>query len=205
MFADQCTANLSQWQARCKELENSTQVDCGSPRTTSLRHPNDFMSAFPLTLPPSHRSLSEDPILVYPTVSLYSQSSDSSSESNPCSPSDSVSSFLFSPTSDSSSSNFSAPPLSASSISSKGHVNEHIGPPNGHAAIRAAGKLGVRKQRSINRNSWSPFSTSTQSRPVTVLAPVGVTPSAVGPAKTVADAILVQEPMKLETTKLANL
>ena len=204
MFADQCASNLSQWSARCEELKNATQTDHNSPLATSPRRPNDFMSAFPLTLPASHRSPSEDPVLVWPTIS--SQSSDScsgSSESNPCSPSDSVSSFPFSPASDSSNSNPSAPPLSASSTASNSHV--HInGPLNGHEAIRAAGKLGIRKQRSMNRNSWSPFSTSTQPRSVAgILTSMGAKPSMIGPAKAGTDT--KSKPTRLETTKLPGL
>jgi hypothetical protein len=173
-----------------------------SPTATSPRHPDDFMSAFPLTLPPSHRSPNEEPTLVWPTLSShYSDSSCGSSESNPYSPSDSVSSFLFSPTSDSSSPG--APPLSASSSNSNSHVNGHTAVlPNGHAAIRAAGKIGVRKQRSINRNSWSPFSTSVQPRPVVILQPMGVTQPILASTKNVT---MESKPIKLETSKLSNL
>lgn len=203
MFADQCASNLSQWSARCEGLKNATQTDYSSPLPTSPRHPDDFMSAFPLTLPPSHRSSNEDPGLVWPTIpSQSSDSSCASSESNPCSPSDSDSSFLFSSTSDSSNSNPSAPPLSASSSCTNNHVN---GPPNGHAAIRAAGKLGIRKQRSMNRNSWSPFSTSSTPRSAAILAPIAVTPCVLGSAKVTTNAILVNKPIKLGTTKLPGL
>lgn len=202
IFAKQCNSNLSQWLTRRERLENTTEADYISPAATSPRNPEDFMSAFPLTLPPSHRSPTEDPILVWPTLpSHYSDSSCGSSESNPCSPSDSVSSFLFSPTSDSS--HPSAPPLSASSVSSNSHINGHTaGLLNGHAAIRAAGKIGVRKQRSMNRNSWSPFSTSVQPRPVVILQPIGVTPPILASAK---DVIMESKPIKLETSKLSNL
>jgi hypothetical protein len=93
--------------------------------------------------------------------------------------------------------------LSASSNGSNGYVNGFVnGQPNGHAAIRAAAKKGVRKQPSMNRNSWS-FSTSTQSMSVDVIAPKGVTSPILGPTKT--DAILVNKPMKLETSKIPSL
>lgn len=206
LFADHCASNLSRWSARCKELENANQADYRLPLATSPRHPDDFMTVFPLTLPLSHRSPNEDPVLVWPTLtSQSSESSCGSSESNPCSPNDSLSSFLFSPASDSSHFNPNVPPSSASSTSSYGYPNGHITAlPNGHAAIRAAGKLGIRKQRSMNRNSWSPFSTSTHPRPVAV-APISVPPSTPGPAKPRTNAILVNKPIKLERNKLGSL
>lgn len=163
------------------------------------------MSAFPLTLPSWNRSpQTEDPGLIWPTP--YSRSSDSScgsSESNPCSPSESISSFAFSPASDTSNS-ILVPPLSACSVNSNGYTNGHsVTLPDGHAAIRAAGKLGVRKQRSMNRNSWSPFSSSAQPRSsVAVAVSMTTTPPTPVPERNETETILVNKPIKLQTGKL---
>jgi len=150
-FAEQCVSNLRRWNKRLKQLESSKQDSAGHCASTP-RHPDEFITAFPLTLPSSHRIVhAEEPRLIWPLASSgQSGESSSGSDSHPCSPSPSVSSF----TSDS----FPLhPPSSAGSWTScatqppqPSHVSD------GHAAIRAAGKLGIRKQKSMNRNSWSP-------------------------------------------------
>ncbi|TFK72465.1 HD-domain/PDEase-like protein [Pluteus cervinus] len=148
-----------------------------APPPISPQQRDYFMTAFPMALPPSS----------WNSVDCCRSSSDSSSNStesnpsNPCSPSsDSVTSFTFSPTSASESSISAAgsgrPPSSSGSSISFGGVNGVGGgggvggahPSNGvggvsslnegHAAIRAAGKLAPRKHKIINRNSWSPLS-----------------------------------------------
>ncbi|KAG5335547.1 hypothetical protein C0989_001037 [Termitomyces sp. Mn162] len=200
---DQCATNLRTWKKRIESLKTN-QNERDNQSSTTPRHPDDFMTAFPLTLPPAHRTLHlEDQESTPPWSSPcvpYSRSSESSSttsESGLCSPSGSVTSF-FSPAFDSSSNHSHSRPHSHSiSISNsnsnslnshphsnpQSHSNHHPRPPSsiggssilsplpppaspwssaseGHAAIRAAGKLGIRKQRSLNRNSWSPSACS---------------------------------------------
>ncbi|GLB42300.1 putative phosphodiesterase [Lyophyllum shimeji] len=167
LFADHCTNNLRIWTKRRKGLE-LTQNERAYVASTTPRHPDEFMTAFPLTLPPVHRApLVEEPSLVWPmAASSRSSESSSGSDSNLCSPSGSVSSFAFSPTSDSSTcynstSNGGRPPSNGDSASvlstlTTAHAHAH-GQTDAHAAIRAAGKLGIRKSKSnLNRNSWSP-------------------------------------------------
>lgn len=202
IFADQCTTNLRTWRKRLKSLQTS-QNERDNQSSTTPRHPEDFMTAFPLTLPPAHRILHLDdqestPPWSSPSApySRSSESSSSTSDSGLCSPSGSVTSF-FSPASDSSSnhshsrsyshSNSYSHPNSNSNSNSNSHSHSNFHPhlnqnhnhqprppssiggssilgplpppasaSEGHAAIRAAGKLGIRKQRSLNRNSWSP-------------------------------------------------
>lgn len=194
-FADQCNANLRVWTKRQRALENE-QNERHNHASTTPRHPDDFMTAFPLTLPPAHRSPHPEDTQAtsWPTTDLSDSSSESNySNSGLCSPSPScsVTSFAFSPTSESSTttSNYHSahshsnnhtffsstqpalqpnsnthPPSSAGSV--VGSLHQPSGPTH-IAAIRAAGKLGIRKQKSMNRNSWSPtvFSMSGQPPP----------------------------------------
>ncbi|KAG6862127.1 hypothetical protein C0993_002598 [Termitomyces sp. T159_Od127] len=229
VFADQCTLNLRTWRKRLKTLQSS-QDERDNQSSTTPRHPEDFMTAFPLTLPPAHRTLHLDDQESTPPWSSpsapYSRSSESSSatsDSGLCSPSGSVTSF-FSPASDSSSTHshsrsyshsnsYSHPnPHSNTNTNTYSHSPPHnnnnnqprppssiggssvlgpLPPPaspfssEGHAAIRAAGKLGIRKQRSLNRNSWSP---SAYSGCVSSLAP---------PPAAVVRTLLVTPPMNV--------
>jgi hypothetical protein len=203
-YADRCTSNLACWMARCKELQAQTTFEIPPP-LTHPRHPDDYMSAFPLTLPPSHRTpQTEDHTLIWPT-STYSRSSDSSSgssESKPCSPCESVSSSTFSPASETSN---PRPPSSAGSSSGSGvsHSNGNLLVLDGHAAIRAAGQLGIRRQKSMNRNSWSPYSVAGQPRAaVTLLVSTGTTPM-LAPEKQPTETIVVK-PIKFEKSKLSK-
>ncbi|KNZ78672.1 3',5'-cyclic-nucleotide phosphodiesterase regA [Termitomyces sp. J132] len=133
VFTDQCATNLRTWKKRIESLKTN-QNERDNQSSTTPRHPDDFMTAFPLTLPPAHRTLHlEDQESTPPWSSPcvpYSRSSESSS----------TTSDILSPL---------PPPASPWSSASEGH-----------AAIRAAGKLGIRKQRSLNRNSWSPSACS---------------------------------------------
>ena len=150
-FADQCVSNLRRWSKRLRQLESSKQESAGH-FTSTPRHPDEFITAFPLTLPSSHRVVqAEEPRLIWPLASSrQSGESSSGSDSHPCSPSPSVSSFtsesfpLHPGSSSGSCTSFCTQPPPSSPVS------------DCHAAIRAAGKLGIRKQRSLNRNSWSP-------------------------------------------------
>ena len=155
-FADECFANLRRWSKQLKQLESS-QEDPAEYCTSTPRHPDEFITAFPLTLPSSHRIVhAEEPRLIWPLASSrQSGESSSGSDSHPCSPSPSVSSFT--------SESFSLQPgSSAGSWTSCGTQPPQPNPvPDAHAAIRAAGKLGIRKQRCMNRNSWSPSAFST--------------------------------------------
>lgn len=84
-------------------------------------------------------------------------------------------------------------------------------PNDGHAAIRAAAKLAVKKNKAVNRNSWSPLSNSAaianqQRSAVAVLlasqhqaAATPVMAAVRGPTGT----ILVAKPLKLEKTNSA--
>ncbi|KAF9467800.1 hypothetical protein BDZ94DRAFT_1155311 [Collybia nuda] len=204
-YADTCAANLNSWSTRCTELQ-AQKIEIPPP-ITHPRHPDDYMSAFPLTLPPSHRTpQTDDHTLIWPAA-IYSQSpgsSSGSSESNPCSPTESVSSFIFSPVSDTSN---PRPPSSAgSSGSGASHLNGSLLVPDGHAAIRAAGQLGIRKQKSMNRNSWSPYSTAGQPRvaaAVALLVSTDATTPILAPEKPSASTIVVK-PITFEKSKLSK-
>ncbi|KAG6849961.1 hypothetical protein H0H93_003150 [Arthromyces matolae] len=197
-FGDQCTTNLRIWTKRLKCLEND-QNDRNTQSSTTPRHPDDFMTVFPLTLPPAHRaSHLEDSESVPPWSSA--RSSDSSSDSGLCSPSGSVTSFIFSPASESSSNSHlhsysshsqsnaqsqvhhSRPPSSIGGSSTLGPLPPPQSPysSESHAAIRAAGKLGIRKQRSMNRNSWSPSAVSHAERISPPPLPITFTKSSPG-------------------------
>ncbi|KAG5646346.1 hypothetical protein DXG03_003669 [Asterophora parasitica] len=229
-FADQCVSNLRVWTQRLKDLE-ATQSDRVNLASSTPRHPDDFMTAFPLTLPPAHRiSSTEEPSLIWPTAP-YSRTPESSSGSSDylspaCSPACSVTSFAFSPISESSNSNSNSsnpplssqcPPSSADNTSVLGILSSaqasHCS--DGHAAVRAAGKLSIRKQKSMNRNSWSPsaFSMSGQPPPkppvpvpksaVTLLvstATINTPPTGVVGVK---DTIVIN-PVKFEKSKLSR-
>ncbi|KAG6828347.1 hypothetical protein H0H92_008286 [Tricholoma furcatifolium] len=193
IFADQCKINLRIWTKRQKGLENN-QNERNTQASTTPRHPDDYMTAFPLTLPPAHRAthFELEPPPWSGSSAPYSRSSESSSttsESGLCSPSGSVGSFTFPPSESSSHTPSHSYTHASSSSSSNPHLHSHphhprppssiggasvlgpLPPPTspysseGHAAIRAAGKLGIRKQRSMNRNSWSPMAGSTSSPP----------------------------------------
>lgn len=197
VYAQQCASNLTLWEARCIELEDAAEkfkdavIKPELPSTpTSPRQPDDFLTAFPLTLPLSHRTPQHEDIT--PTWSHSSPrssgSSCGSSESGPCSPCESVGSFLISPNSDTSASNLHPP--------SSSNTN------NGNADIRAAGKAGMRKLKSLNRNSWSASSTSPHSnasypRSTVALLVSTATSSVLTPTKTATDTIMVS-PIKLE-------
>ena len=148
-FAEQCVSNLRRWSKRLKQLESSKQVSDEHFASTP-RHPDEFITAFPLTLPSSHRIVqAEEPRLIWPLASSrQSGESSSGSDSHPCSPSPSVSSFT--------SESFSLHPPSSTGSWTSCQPLQPSSVSDGHAAIRAAGKLGIRKQRSMNRNSWSP-------------------------------------------------
>ncbi|KAF8889577.1 hypothetical protein BD779DRAFT_1519912 [Infundibulicybe gibba] len=157
VYTQQCASNLELWAARKQELETEmagpTQT---TPTAPSLPRRDDYTTAFPLALPSSRRSLSQEGPS-WPTA--FSDSSCASSESSACSPCDSVASFVFSPVSDAPSPHHTPrPPSSSGSSSGQSNGtngNIHLSPNDGHIAIRAAGKLGPRKQKIINRNSWS--------------------------------------------------
>lgn len=214
IYADQCAHNLKLWFARCNELEiENAGIRNAPPPTpsTSPRQPDDYLSAFPLSLPPSHRSFHhEAPTLMWPTVFPRSSDSSSSSESNPCSPCDSVGSFILSPTD--SSVSYPRPASSSGSSSSNGHTtSSHANclaaiPDDGHTAIRAAGKLATRRQKSLNRNSWSASSPLSYSKPSTPNHPPAVAlfvtrntpPSTLthSTAKDTTDTITISKPIK---------
>ena len=127
-YRAQCAANLHTWQTRKEQLGNApTAASPPAAPSPSPRMPDGYLTAFPLTLPPSHRTLED--MLVWTPVTA--ESSDSSDPGSPCS-------SLFTLTTEAS--------TTASSADREGN-----------AEIRAAGRAGMRKQRSIyslNRNSW---------------------------------------------------
>ncbi|KAI5825279.1 HD-domain/PDEase-like protein [Schizophyllum commune Tattone D] len=127
-YRAQCAANLHTWQTRKEQLGNApTAASPPAAPMPSPRMPDGYLTAFPLTLPPSHRTLED--MLVWTPVTA--ESSDSSDPGSPCS-------SLFTLTTEAS--------TTASSADREGN-----------AEIRAAGRAGMRKQRSIyslNRNSW---------------------------------------------------
>ncbi|KAF8068951.1 hypothetical protein FPV67DRAFT_1414332 [Lyophyllum atratum] len=215
-FADTCSNNLRIWTKRLKALE-ATQNKQTNVSSATPRHPDDFMTAFPLTLPPTHRTPQPEEATLVWTTAASSRSSESSSgsDSNLCSPSGSVSSFAFSPASEYSSSN-ARPPSSADSASVLGSLPPltHPSHADARAAIRAAGKLGIRKQKSMNRNSWSPSAFSQPDQPpvpvprsaVTLLVSTtnaAVPPAILPPNLGVGDTIVIN-PIKFDKSKLSR-
>ncbi|TRM62334.1 hypothetical protein BD626DRAFT_548700 [Schizophyllum amplum] len=129
-YRTQCAANLHTWKTRQEKLRNEPSREPVSP-TSSPRQPDEFLTAFPLTLPHSHRTPTLEDMMVWTPITA--DSSDSSDPGSPCS-------SLFTLTTEASTS------VSVTSAEREGN-----------AEIRAAGRAGMRKQRSVyslNRNSW---------------------------------------------------
>ncbi|KIK96208.1 hypothetical protein PAXRUDRAFT_138985 [Paxillus rubicundulus Ve08.2h10] len=152
-FAEQCTENLTVWEARCLELTSASELPPPSSDTTATnpaRSPADFLTSFPLTLPTFVLSYQEDQQLAieWPTSLPSSPSSSSSSDvttdntlvdqsSPPASPVPSVGSTF-------------AIASRSSSSSLRSNTNESA------VAMRAAYQVSVRKKRSFHhRYSWS--------------------------------------------------
>lgn len=174
-FAQQCTRNLQTWEARSSELlaaSPTISLETSDRPTSPSRLPEDFSSAFPMTLP-AHLTMPGEQIdafLAWHPVDISSSSSDDSSEhSHPhseihtinshtsplpsplrspspiLSPCESVGSCLLSPRSENSISFAYCRPSNVRSSTITGASN----------AIRAAYHASVRKKKSLNRNSWN--------------------------------------------------
>ena len=165
-YAQQCASNLELWEARFAELSAKSEVDHVAPAVALIRRPEDFATAFPLTLPSRCLTPHDDqaPVTwhrVYTSSDGSSSCSDGSSESGntmerpciaapysplsvPASPAESLPPYPFSPRCD-----FPPrrPPSSAGSTSSSSNVAT--------TAIRAAYDARVRKKKSFYRTSWN--------------------------------------------------
>ncbi|KIJ62183.1 hypothetical protein HYDPIDRAFT_176703 [Hydnomerulius pinastri MD-312] len=164
-FADQCTANLAMWEARCLELTTAKEFPQSCIELPpSTRSPTDFLASFPLTLPTFVLSYQDEqqPTVEWHSYPPSSPSSSSSSDvafdaqlaensSPPASPAPSTGSSSFILAQRSSSSSLRGTNSSTSEAT---------------VVMRAAYQAGVRKKRSFyNRYSWtadlSPVSSTT--------------------------------------------
>jgi len=240
-YARQCATNLQLWEQRCAELtakatemgaaSSASPGSSGDRRTVGpsamLGRPEDYMTAFPLTLPCCLQPQDQPTVVTWNSI-IYSpsegsaSSSDVSSDSqlsvvatpdvstngatampvyspssNPSSPAESLQSFDISPRSEVLPSN-KLPSIAASGKNPGAGVN---------SALRAAYEVSVRKKRSYHRNSWNPSV-------VAVSAAIGaadatttgytsevrlLVPAAAAQAAT-SDAIFIARPAMLETT-----
>jgi len=163
MYYHHCKANLQSWHQRraalLKQYGSGTTTRQSSPplpppsSLTPSRQSDGYHSAFPLTLP-NYQPRSDNS----PRIST-TRSSDHESQPESPSESESVSSAMFSPVSDTS--NSYRYPSSASSTNTT-----QIKISDSHAAIRRAAsksgslKLPTQKKRKGTRNSWCFTSTS---------------------------------------------
>ncbi|KAI0725328.1 HD-domain/PDEase-like protein [Fomitopsis betulina] len=157
-FAQQCKENLAIWTERSEHL---TAEESPSPQSNAsqTQRVEEFLSAFPPTLPERFR-IPEEPLSPQDSSPPLSQSSGSSHyescESSPPSPTTSPLSPSFpsvridigTPTS--SRLSYSRPPSIASVSSYSTQASDAT------AAIRAAYKASVRKKKSFHRSSWNP-------------------------------------------------
>ncbi|KZT64550.1 HD-domain/PDEase-like protein [Daedalea quercina L-15889] len=165
-FAQQCRENLAIWIERSEQLTTGADEPSSPTSTaTQTQRVEEFLSAFPPTLPDSFRVPEEplSPLMSNPSPPS-SQSSGSSHyqscESGP--PSPSASSFMPTPQSPSF-------PHARLDISTPSSQLLHSRPPSlvsvssystqandATAAVRAAYKASVRKKKSFHRTSWNP-------------------------------------------------
>jgi len=170
-FSQQCRNNLAMWEARSAELaaDARSSVPLPSPPLSlqfQFQLVENFLSAFPPTLPDSFRSREDLTSLCSLSGSPPPSSSGSSCsnrylscESGPPSPFEAASP-LPSPAMSHINTRLeittpSSGPASVTSVSS--HSTQAV---DATAAIRAAYKAGPRKKKSWHRSSWSPTPTS---------------------------------------------
>jgi len=205
-YAQQCASNLQQWELRCAELTAQAEAGTGvvgdddrkvmSP-SAMLGRPEDYMTAFPLTLPSACLLLQEHATPV--TWKMYSRSEGSSSSSDvssdsqssgmaghhdmnrtagtpiysplsdPGSPAESMGSFMFSPRSELGGGAGGLPFRPPS-----GSENGGGGGGGGTSAIRAAYEVSGRKKKRCNRNSWNPSVASVSAAAVAATATAAV-------------------------------
>ena len=173
MYYHHCKANLQSWHQRKTVLYNqygtggvnqksSPPLSTHSSLLPSARQSDYYLSAFPLTLP-KHQPKSDN----HSRTSTAHLSDHGSQPQSPCE-SESISSSMLSPISDTSCSYRYSSSSTSSSITTQNHIS------SGHAAIRAASKSGSLKQtqknRKGNRNSWSSISTSASSMDLTTFS-----------------------------------
>ncbi|KAH9848356.1 HD-domain/PDEase-like protein [Lenzites betulinus] len=210
-FAAQTRDNLSLWQTRADELvaaaEGPAQGVPGTPLTWPSQAPNDFLTAFPPTLPDSFRQPEE---LSYPMayhhhhrlaslVPSHSSSSSTPSQYESCE--SSLPSPTFSPVLEPATvsslaspsipgsplprlelSTASRAPSVASNAPSTSATSVFSITNEATAAIRAAYKASVRKKKSFHRSSWNPTAAavSALAHPVPAPAPSPVSPACAG-------------------------
>jgi hypothetical protein len=127
VYLQECVENNNRWMARVQELEVGPHS--GNDEAISAQAADDYFNVFPLTLPPSRQVTGDD---AHPSPSNSGMVSPSGTE-NP-----NLYALLGFP-------NMLSSDMSSAFSSIK--LEEH-------AAIRAAGKMGSRQQKKINRNSW---------------------------------------------------
>ncbi|KAI0031340.1 hypothetical protein K488DRAFT_52260 [Vararia minispora EC-137] len=153
-YASLCGSNLSVWKDRVHTLSSASCPDTAETESTTTATPSqlpeDFLTAFPMTLPSSLVNADHSERL---SQSEWATSTASGSSESPNSP-------VLSPTDPP-----SAAPSRAMSIISTNSTTAGLSSilsascvvDSGKAAIRAAYKASVRKKPSFqNRNSWSP-------------------------------------------------
>ncbi|KAH9833156.1 HD-domain/PDEase-like protein [Rhodofomes roseus] len=166
-FAQQCRENLAIWTERSEQLTMGSDEQA-TPESNAIQtqRVDEFLSAFPPTLPDRFRIPEEplSPLLSNPSISSSHSSGSShyeSCESGPPSPS------ALSPVPTPQSPSFPHARIDISTPSSSQPM--HSRPPSitsvssystqandATAAIRAAYKASVRKKKSFHRSSWNP-------------------------------------------------
>ncbi|KAI0915910.1 hypothetical protein AcV5_003388 [Taiwanofungus camphoratus] len=163
-FARQCRENLLMWETRSAELSANIEqaaTTSSAPLAAQWQLVENFLSAFPPTLPESFRG-AEDQRTTFSSPACSSTSSASSHyescesglPSPSISPSEPVSSVspLMQPRLEITPSHHRSPSV-ASTASYSTHALDAT------AAIRAAYKASVRKKKSFHRSSWNPVPT----------------------------------------------
>jgi hypothetical protein len=181
-FAKQCTANLRIWETRSSELIATalvTPLKEPHPPVSPSRLPENFFNAFPMTIP-THLVTPEEQAEAFGTwhhAEASSSSGASSEHSYPRSETQSINLQTISQLPSASASPLLPPPESPESCllsprepsvpsyqrpSSAGSSSSIAS--DATTSIRAAYHAGVRKKRSMNRNSWN-MSTRVSSPP----------------------------------------
>lgn len=170
-FAKQCNANLEMWKARSEEMQASVEESPLISYKANPSSPEDFMSAFPPTLPEYLISAADDSSMWSPisTPNIDQFSADVKSLSTHGVPAPTVcitrslrstgsSTPPMSPTESAGSSSYISPRSDVFSVIAPSHMSTGGATPATEAslAIRAAYQAGGRKKSSIRRISWNP-------------------------------------------------
>lgn len=175
-FAEQCNQNLEMWRGRIEDIqfspsEQNSIVNALSSNT--CRSPEDFLNAFPPTLPEYLLSVADDSSIWSPIstpslekfssvckIPFLQPSTKISTVLNPAQPLSSTGSSTppISPTESAGSSSFLSPRSDVFSLNAPLHATNGSAVPITEAslAVRAAYQAGGRKKYNTRRTSWNP-------------------------------------------------